>query len=229
MLVGDVVNYISIAIDGPAGAGKSSISKELAKKLNYIYVDTGAIYRSLAYIALENNLNTKNDIEKISDLAKKTKIDLKYIDNVQRIFVNDNDVTDFIITPEISKGASDVSAIPQVREALLSIQRDIAYKNNVLMDGRDIGTVVLPNATIKIFLTASIKERSERRYKEMLEKGIECNFESIKADIAYRDHQDTNRPVAPLKPAEDSFVFDNSNYTFDESVEYLYKYIKEKI
>ena len=131
MLVGDVVNYISIAIDGPAGAGKSSISKELAKKLNYIYVDTGAIYRSLAYIALENNLNTKNDIEKISDLAKKTKIDLKYIDNVQRIFVNDNDVTDFIRTPEISKGASDVSAIPQVREALLSIQRDIANKNNV--------------------------------------------------------------------------------------------------
>ncbi len=224
-----MVNYISIAIDGPAGAGKSSISKELAKKLNYIYVDTGAIYRSLAYTALKNKLNTKTDIEKISDLARECKIDLKYIDNVQHIFVDNNDVTGFIRTPEVSKGASDVSAIPQVREALLSIQRDIASKNNVLMDGRDIGTVVLPDATIKLFLTASIDERAKRRYKEMMEKGVKCNFDDIKADIAYRDDQDSNRPVAPLKPADDSVIFDNSNYNFEESVEYLYKLIKEKI
>ena len=223
------MNYISIAIDGPAGAGKSSISKELAKKLNYIYVDTGAIYRSLAYTALKNKLNTKTDIDKISDLANNCKIDLKYIDSVQHIFVDDIDVTDFIRTPEVSKGASDVSAIPQVREALLSIQRNIANKNNVLMDGRDIGTVVLPNATIKIFLTASIDERAKRRYKEMVEKGVECNFADIKTDIAYRDDQDSNRPVAPLKPAQDSVIFDNSNYNFEESVEYLYKLIKEKI
>ena len=229
LLVGDCMNYISVAIDGPAGAGKSSISKELAKKLNFIYVDTGAIYRALAYTAIKNNLDTKLDVEKISVLVLKSKIDLKYIDDVQHIFVDGDDVTAFIRTPEVSKGASDVSAIPQVRKALLSIQRDIADKNNVLMDGRDIGTVVLPNATIKIFLTASIDERANRRYKEMIEKGVECNFEDIKADITYRDEQDSNRPVAPLKPAEDSVIFDNSKYNFEESVDYLYKLIKEKI
>ena len=229
MLVGDFLNYISVAIDGPAGAGKSSISKELAKKLNFVYVDTGAIYRALAYTALKNNMDTKLDVEKISDLVIKTKIDLKYVDGVQHIFVDNSDVTDFIRTPEVSKGASDVSAIPKVREALLSIQRNIAHQNNVLMDGRDIGTVVLPDATIKIFLTASIEERAKRRYKEMLEKGIECNFDDIKTDIAYRDDQDSNRAVAPLKPAVDSVIFDNSDYNFEESVNYLYNLIKEKI
>lgn len=229
LLVGDCVNYVSVAIDGPAGAGKSSISKELAKRLNFVYVDTGAIYRALAYTALKNKLDTKLDVEKISELVLKTSIDLKYIEGIQHILVDGSDVTAFIRTPEVSKGASDVSAIPQVREALLSIQRDIANKNNVLMDGRDIGTVVLPNATIKIFLTASIDERAKRRYKEMLEKGVECIFEDIKADIAYRDDQDSNRPVAPLKPAEDSVVFDNSDYDFEESVDYLYQLIKEKI
>jgi len=229
LLVGDFLNYISVAIDGPAGAGKSSISKELAKKLNFVYVDTGAIYRALAYTALKNNMDTKLDVEKISDLVIKTKIDLKYVDGVQHIFVDNSDVTDFIRTPEVSKGASDVSAIPKVREALLSIQRNIAHQNNVLMDGRDIGTVVLPDATIKIFLTASIEERAKRRYKEMLEKGIECNFDDIKTDIAYRDDQDSNRAVAPLKPAVDSVIFDNSDYNFEESVNYLYNLIKEKI
>ena len=223
------MNYISVAIDGPAGAGKSSISKELAKKLNFIYVDTGAIYRSLAYTALKKGYNTKTDSDKISTLSVECRIELKYIDGIQHIFVDDSDVTDYIRTPEVSKGASDVSAIPAVRDALLSIQRSIASKNNVLMDGRDIGTVVLPNATIKIFLTASIDERAKRRYKEMLEKGVECNFDDIKADIAYRDEQDSNRPVAPLKPAEDSVIFDNSNYSFAESVDYLYNLIKEKM
>ena len=173
------MNYISVAIDGPAGAGKSSISKELAKKLNFIYVDTGAIYRALAYTAIKNNLDTKLDVEKISVLVLKSKIDLKYIDDVQHIFVDGDDVTAFIRTPEVSKGASDVSAIPQVRKALLSIQRDIADKNNVLMDGRDIGTVVLPNATIKIFLTALPEERARRRYDEFVLKGVETTFEEV--------------------------------------------------
>ena len=229
MLVGDFVNYISVAIDGPAGAGKSSISKELAKRLNYIYVDTGAIYRALAYTSINLGYDTKRDLESISNLANKCEIELKYICGVQHIFIDGNDVTDFIRTPEVSKGASDVSAIPKVRDALLSIQRNIAKNNNVLMDGRDIGTVVLPDATIKIFLTASIDERAKRRYKEMAEKGVECKIEDIKADIAYRDEQDSSRPVAPLKPAEDSVIFDNSNYTFGESVEYLYKLIKENV
>lgn len=223
------MNYISVAIDGPAGAGKSSISKALAKRLNFIYVDTGAIYRALAYTSINSGYDTKKDIDLIAELANKCKIELKYIDSVQHIFVNEKDVTDYIRTPEVSKGASDVSAIPAVRDALLSIQRNIANSNNILMDGRDIGTVVLPDATFKIFLTASIDERAKRRYKEMVEKGIECNFKDIKADIAYRDEQDSNRPVAPLKPAEDSVVFDNSNYTFEESVEYLYKLIKENV
>jgi len=223
------MNYISVAIDGPAGAGKSSISKALAKRLNFIYVDTGAIYRALAYTSINSGYDTKKDIDLIAELANKCKIELKYIDSVQHIFVNEKDVTDYIRTSEVSKGASDVSAIPAVRDALLSIQRNIANSNNILMDGRDIGTVVLPDATFKIFLTASIDERAKRRYKEMLEKGIECNFEDIKANIAYRDEQDSNRPVAPLKPAEDSVIFDNSNYTFEESVEYLYKLIKENV
>lgn len=227
--MGDLVSYISVAIDGPAGAGKSSISKELAKRLNFIYVDTGAIYRCLAYTALKLGYNTKNDTDKIACLAENCKIELKYIDGVQHIFADGNDVSEYIRTPEVSKGASDVSAIPEVRKALLSIQRNIAGVNNVLMDGRDIGTVVLPNATIKIFLTASIDERAKRRYKEMVEKGVKCNFDDIKADIAYRDEQDSNRTVAPLKPAEDSVIFDNSNYDFEESVEYLYKLIKENM
>ena len=223
------MNYTSVAIDGPAGAGKSSISKELAKKLNYIYVDTGAIYRSLAYTAINCGYNTKKDVDKIADLANKCKVELKYINSVQHIFVDGNDVSEYIRTPEVSRAASDVSAIPAVRDALLSIQRNIAKTNNVLMDGRDIGTVVLPNATIKIFLTASIEERAKRRYKELTEKGVECNFEDIKKDIAYRDEQDSNRPVAPLKPAEDAVIFDNSDLDFGQSVEYLYKMIKENV
>ena len=177
--MGDNVSYISIAIDGPAGAGKSSVSKSLAFKLGFVYVDTGAIYRSIAYTAIKLGLDTKVDTEKIAELANKSTVDIKYIDGVQHIFVDGDDVTDYIRTPEVSKGASDVSAIPAVRDALLFIQRNIADNNNVIMDGRDIGTVVLPDATVKIFLTASVKNRAERRYKEMTEKGIECNLDEL--------------------------------------------------
>ena len=138
---------------------------------------------------------------------------------MQHILVDGVDVTDYIRTPEVSKGASDVSAIPRVRAALLNIQRGLAEKNNVIMDGRDIGTVVLPNADVKIFLTASVDERAKRRYKELLEKGVECNLEEIKKDISYRDQQDSTRATAPLKPAEDSVFVDNSDITFEESVE----------
>ena len=228
MQVGDNVSYISIAIDGPAGAGKSSVSKSLAFKLGFVYVDTGAIYRSIAYTAIKLGLDTKVDVEKIAELANKSTVDIKYIDGVQHIFVDGDDVTDYIRTPEVSKGASDVSAIPAVRDALLFIQRNIADNNNVIMDGRDIGTVVLPDATVKIFLTASVKNRAERRYKEMTEKGVECNLDEIMAEISYRDEQDSNRPVAPLKPAPDSVVFDNSDYNFEQSVDFLYNIIKEK-
>lgn len=221
------MSYISVAIDGPAGAGKSSISKKLAEMLGYVYVDTGAIYRSIAYEAIKFGYDIKIDAENITELTNECNIDIKYINSSQHIFVNGSDVTSCIRTPEVSKAASDVSAIPGVRSALLSIQRSIADNNNVIMDGRDIGTVVLPYATVKIFLTASIEKRAERRYKELLEKGVKCNFEDIKSDIAYRDQQDSTRSVAPLKPAEDSIVFDNSEYDFEQSVDCLYKIIKE--
>ena len=221
------MKYISVAIDGPAGAGKSSVSKKLAEKLGFIYVDTGAIYRAVAYTSIKAGFDTKIDAEKIVELTNSSDVSIKYIDGAQHIFVNGEDVTAFIRTPEVSKGASDVSAIPGVRAALLNIQRNLAATNNVIMDGRDIGTVVLPHATVKIFLTASIEERANRRYKEMLEKGIECKYEDIKADIAYRDHQDSNRPVAPLKPSEESVIFDNSDCDFEQSVASLYQIIEE--
>ena len=222
------MKYISVAIDGPAGAGKSSVSKKLAEKLGFIYVDTGAIYRSIAYVSIKLGFDTKADADKIVEMTNSSEVSIKYIDGLQHIFVNGDDVTAYIRTPEVSKGASDVSAIPGVRAALLNIQRNLAATNNVIMDGRDIGTVVLPDATVKIFLTASIEERANRRYKEMIEKGITCNYEEIKADIAYRDQQDSNRPVAPLKPADDSVIFDNSDCNFAQSVEALYRIIEEK-
>lgn len=228
MQVGDNLSYVSIAIDGPAGAGKSSVSKTLASKLGFVYVDTGAIYRSIAYTAIKLGLDTKEDADKITKLANKSTVDIKYIDGVQHIFVDGDDVTNYIRTPDVSKGASDVSAIPAVRDALLNIQRSIAENNNVIMDGRDIGTVVLPDATVKIFLTASVKNRAERRFKEMTEKGIKCNLDEIMSEISYRDEQDSNRPVAPLKPAPDAIVFDNSDYNFEQSVDFLYNIIKEK-
>lgn len=223
------MNYISVAIDGPAGAGKSTISKAVASLLNYVYVDTGAIYRAIAYSSINNGLDTKKDIEPISELAGKCSIEIKYIDKGQRIILDGSDVSDYIRTPQISKGASDVSAIPGVRTALLNIQRDIANNNNVIMDGRDIGTIVLPDATVKIFLTASTEVRANRRYKEMLDKGIDCSFDEILKDIIYRDKQDSERDVAPLKPADDSIIFDNSDFDFEQSVNHLYKIIKENI
>ncbi len=213
------MSYISVAIDGPAGAGKSSIAKAVAKKLGFIYVDTGALYRSIAFCAIKAGIDIKSNPDDAASLAEKCTLDILYKDSVQHILVDGVDVTDYIRTPEVSKGASDVSAIPRVRAALLNIQRSLAEKNSVIMDGRDIGTVVLPNADIKIFLTASVDERAKRRYKEMLEKGVECNLEDIKKDISYRDLQDSTRETAPLKPAEDSVYVDNSDITFEESVE----------
>lgn len=224
-----ILKYISVAIDGPAGAGKSTISKQLAKKLKFIYVDTGAIYRAIAYLAIQNSLDTKKNVKEITELAVSSEIKISYEDDIQHIYINNSDVTDFIRTPEVSVGASDVSAIPGVRDALLSIQRNLAHNNNVIMDGRDIGTVVLPDATVKIYLTASVEKRAERRYKDFLNKGLNIDIKSIREDIIYRDNQDTKREVAPLKPACDSVIFDNSNCNFDESVEYLYNIVKERI
>ena len=218
---------INVAIDGPAGAGKSTIAKAAAKQLNYIYVDTGALYRTIAYNAVMNNVI--DDTNGIIAMLDNIKVELKYIDGVQAVFLNGEDVSAFIRTPEISMGASKVSAIPEVRAFLLSLQQEIAKENDVIMDGRDIATVVLPNADVKIFLFASPECRAERRYKELVEKGENVKYEDVLADVNQRDYQDSHREIAPLKPSEDSIMLDTSKLNLDESIQLVIKTIKENI
>ena len=218
---------INVAIDGPAGAGKSTIAKAAAKHLNYIYVDTGALYRTIAYNAVKKNVI--DDTNAVIALLNDTKVELKYIDGVQAVFLNGEDVSAYIRTPEISMGASKVSAIPEVRAFLLSLQQEIAKENDVIMDGRDIATVVLPNADVKIFLFASPECRAERRYKELVEKGENVKYEDVLADVNQRDYQDSHREIAPLKPSEDSIMLDTSKLNLDESIQLVIKTIKENI
>lgn len=218
---------INVAIDGPAGAGKSTIAKAAAKQLNYIYVDTGALYRTIAYNAVKKNVI--DDTNAVIALLNDTKVELKYIDGVQAAFLNGEDVSAYIRTPEISMGASKVSAIPEVRAFLLSLQQEIAKENDVIMDGRDIATVVLPNADVKIFLFASPECRAERRYKELVEKGENVKYEDVLADVNQRDYQDSHREIAPLKPSEDSIMLDTSKLNLDESIQLVIKTIKENI
>ena len=206
---------MNVAIDGPAGAGKSSIARELAAELGFIYVDTGALYRAIALYTQQHNLCNKQDI-----IRQLPKIDLKikFIGGTQCILLNGEDVTDDIRTPEISMLASKVSAIPEVRDFLFDLQQKIAKEHHVIMDGRDIGTVVLPNAECKIYLTASSFVRANRRYKELIEKGETCDLAQIEKDIIARDEQDMNREIAPLKQAEDAVYLDSSDLTIDEVV-----------
>lgn len=218
---------INVAIDGPAGAGKSTIAKAAAKQLNYIYVDTGALYRTIAYNAVKKNVI--DDTNAVIALLNDTKVELKYIDGVQAVFLNGEDVSAYIRTPEISMGASKVSAIPEVRAFLLSLQQEIAKENDVIMDGRDIATVVLPNADVKIFLFASPECRAERRYKELVEKGENVKYEDVLADVNQRDYQDSHREIAPLKPSGDSIMLDTSKLNLDESIQLVIKTIKENI
>ena len=219
---------ISVAIDGPAGAGKSSISRKVSGELGFIYVDTGALYRSIAFTLNAKGITTE-EIDKIEATLKETRIDIKFIDGEQHVMVNDQDVSSEIRTAEISMLASAFSALPIVREYLLGLQRRMAEENNVIMDGRDIGTVVLPNATVKIFLTADPEDRAKRRYDEMVEKGMTANYEEVLEDIKKRDYNDSPRPVAPLKPAEDSIVVNTTGNTFEQSVEQLANIIKSNI
>lgn len=218
---------INVAIDGPAGAGKSTVAKAAAKELGYIYVDTGALYRTIALNAVRNSVI--DDKDKIVELLDDTKVELKYINGVQAVYLNGEDVSAFIRTPEISMGASAVSAIPEVRAFLLDLQRNIARENNVIMDGRDIATVVLPNANVKIFLSASPECRAERRYKELIEKGESVSFEEVLADVNQRDYQDSHREIAPLKPSEESIILDTSNNTLEESIALVVNTVKENI
>ena len=220
---------ISIAIDGPAGAGKSTIAKAVAKQLEYIYADTGALYRSIALNAINSGTNTDNEAE-INKLLSNTKVEIKFIDGEQRVFLNSQDVSDKIRTTEVSMMASKVSAIAAVRDFLLELQRGLARENNVIMDGRDIGTVVLPQAQVKIFLTASAQCRAKRRYKDYLAAGnTKESYEQILADIQQRDYNDSHRAVAPLKPAEDSVIVDTSDDTLEQSVEKITAVVNSKI
>ena len=220
---------IAIAIDGPAGAGKSSLSKEVAKELSFIYVDTGALYRTIGLAASRKGLKKEDKAEIISMLND---IDVKLSFNdegTQIVLLNGEDVSSYIRTPEASMFASAVSAIPEVRAFLLDLQRNMAKSDNVIMDGRDIGTVVLPDAKIKMFLTASPEKRAMRRHKENIEKGIDSTYEEVLKDVNRRDYQDSNREIAPLKPAEDSVLVDTSDYDFEGSKELLLKVIKERM
>ena len=218
---------ISVAIDGPAGAGKSTIAKLVSKELGFIYIDTGALYRSIGYFVLKNGGDIDNSESVISFLPK-IEVELKFIDGVQHVFVNGEDVSDKIRTEEVSQAASKVSAIPKVREFLLELQRSFAKKYNVVMDGRDIGTVVLPNANVKIFLTASAEVRANRRYKEQIERGLDVDYDSILNDIKERDFRDENREIAPLKCAEDGVYLDSSDFSIEQNVAAVLKIIKEK-
>lgn len=219
---------ISIALDGPAGAGKSTVAKDVAKELGFIYVDTGALYRTVGLKFLREGYDTTLDCD-IEAILKTIEVDIKFIDGAQHVFLNGEDVSDEIRTPDASMMASAVSAKPPVRAFLLEMQRKLARENNVLMDGRDIGTVVLPNATLKFFVTATVEERANRRYKELLEKGMNVNYDDIYKDIETRDYNDSHREIAPLKPAEDSIMFDTTGNTLEQSVEQLLKMIKERI
>lgn len=219
---------INVAIDGPAGAGKSTIAKAAAKALGYIYVDTGALYRTIALNSVRNGVI--DDEKEIIALLADTDVRLGFADDgTQCVYLNGEDVSSLIRTPEISMGASKVSAIKEVRTFLLDLQRDIAEKNNVIMDGRDIATVILPNAKPKIFLFASPECRAQRRYKELIEKGETVSYEDVLADVNRRDYQDSHREIAPLKPTDESVLADTSELTLEESIDLIITIIKENV
>lgn len=217
---------INIAIDGPAGAGKSTIARKAAAELGFIYVDTGALYRSVAYYCISKGTDVSAS-EKVEDLLPEITPELRFIDGVQHVFVNGSDVSHKIRTPEVSMAASKVSAIPAVRAFLFELQQKIARENNVIMDGRDIGTVVLPNAELKIFLTASPEARADRRFKELKDKPDAPTYEQVLADIIKRDHDDSTRAVSPLKQAEDAVLCDTTSLSLEESVDMIIGMIKK--
>ncbi len=219
---------IAIAIDGPAAAGKSTVARRLAKELGFLYVDTGALYRSIGYCAHTKGVATDNASAVIS-LLPEIKVELKYVEGVQRILLNGKDVSAEIRLPEMSMAASNVSAIPEVRAFLLELQRSIARENSVVMDGRDIATVVLPDAEIKFFLTASPEVRTRRRLLEFEQKGQKMDFDTLLAETKQRDYNDSHRAAAPLKQADDAILIDNTEYDFEQTVEKMLNIVKEKL
>lgn len=219
---------VSVAIDGPAGAGKSTLARRLAAELGYIYVDTGAMFRTIGLYALREGKDPK-DNEAVNALLPEISLKFAFIGGEQHIYLNGEDVSTAIRTEEVGMAASAVGANPEVRAFLLGMQRDMAKTQDVLMDGRDIGTVVLPDATVKIFLTASPEARATRRWKEYQQKGVEVSYEEVLADVRQRDYQDTHRAAAPLRQADDAQLLDTSEMNFEQSLEAMKKMIVEKV
>ena len=218
---------IAVAIDGPAGAGKSTIARAAAKSLGFIYVDTGALYRSIGLTAIRKGIDLA-DTKAVENTLEGLKVELSFdAEGSQIVLLNGEDVSSLIRTPEVSMSASRVSAVPAVRAFLLDLQRNMAKTQSVIMDGRDIGTVVLPDAEVKIFLTASPEIRAKRRYDELIEKGQDVKYEDVLADVIERDYNDSHREIAPLKPAEDSHLADTSGLTLEESINLIINIIKE--
>ena len=223
------MSIINVAIDGPAGAGKSTISRAAAKELGFIYIDTGALYRTVGLNALRKGADVNDRESVIATLTDDLKVELRFIDGEQRMFLNDEDVSDKIRTPEVSSAASVTSAVPEVRKYLFDLQKNLAKNNNCIMDGRDIGTVVLPDAKVKIFLTATPEARAQRRYDELIEKGMDVKYEDVLADMIKRDYDDSHRAIAPLKQADDAILAETSGNTLEESIALIIKIIKDNI
>ena len=219
---------INIAIDGPSGAGKSTLSRKIAENLGFLYVDTGALYRAVGLYIFQNNI-LPDDKDLVTDALQKIKIELRYENGEQAVILNGKNVSEDIRKHQISEYASKVSAIESVRKFLFNTQKDIAKHNDVIMDGRDIGTVVLKNAQIKIFLTASAKDRAMRRFKELNERGQDVDFDQILEDVIKRDERDINREIAPLKQAKDAILVDTTGYSFEKAYNQLLKLIKERL
>lgn len=218
---------LNIALDGPGGAGKSTIARAVAAKLGIVYVDTGALYRTIGLYVRRKEVEPTDEAA-VAALLPEISLEIKYEDGGQQVYLNGERVGDAIRTPEMSRYASAVSALPSVRAFLLDTQREIARKNSVIMDGRDIGTVILPEAEVKIFLTASPECRAERRYRELREKGIDTTFEAVLAEMNERDTRDSSRAIAPTAAAEDAVLFDNTGMTLEESVAHVLDLVKEK-
>lgn len=223
------MEFMNIAIDGPSGAGKSTMAKLISKEMGYIYIDTGAMYRAVALKMLNLGIDIKNEPNKVIGALDDTNVDIAHSDLGQLIFLDGEDVTDKIRTPEVSMGASAVAVIKEVRLKLVELQRVLAKKNNCIMDGRDIGTYVLPDAKVKIFLTASVEDRAKRRYDELLEKGQSVVYEDVLSDMIKRDKNDSERSFAPLKPADDSILIDTSGNSLEKSVSIIKSIILDKI